>query len=297
MSVDILLSFAFHRTTDLGAVRAALGPDQRLMIDSGGFTAFSKGKEIRLSDYIAFLRHWEGAWDYAMSLDVIGNPQATAANLHSLERAGIAVLPIYTATAHPRELSALAKTHPYVAYGGLVGVPRSLQIPATQRVVALAQEHGCKVHALGQTGIEMFDATGVHSGDSSAVSNAARYFQLPIFVPQRRRMEPLMFGQPSLWTTQAVLLKAYGLSAPECISGDAVRSKEGRAAVYYAGCLSVATMAAALRNGANEPRVYSALTASEVVDGACRAAIDWRANNVHHSLLRLKSGRTTKGKP
>ena len=73
--------------------------------------------------------------------------------------------------------------------------------------------------------------------------------------------------------------------------------KEGRAAVYYAGCLSVATMAAALRNGANEPRVYSALTASEVVDGACRAAIDWRANNVHHSLLRLKSGRTTKGKP
>mgnify|MGYP003336480742 FL=1 len=75
MSVDILLSFAFHRTTDLGAVRAALGPDQRLMIDSGGFTAFSKGKEIRLSDYIAFLRHWEGAWDYAMSLDVIGNPQ------------------------------------------------------------------------------------------------------------------------------------------------------------------------------------------------------------------------------
>lgn len=287
MAVDILMSYAFHKNADLGAVREALGPDQRLMIDSGAFTAFTSGKPIKLEEYAAYLKHWEGAWDYAMSLDVIGDPKGTAKNLAALEALGVPVLPVYTAKAGMAELRALARDHDYVAYGGLVGVPKALQIPATAKVVAEAAKFGTKVHALGQTGAPMFRATNVYSGDSSAASRAPLNFQVPIFNPAKRKLESLQFGKKSLWAESPALLRAYGLNARECVTGDAMRSKGGRIPVYRAGCLAVAAMSVDLRGDNNQPRVYSAVTTTEVLAGAMLAATDWREGNLPHPLNRL----------
>lgn len=284
MAVDLLLSFAFHAKTDLAAVREALGPDQRLMIDSGAFTAHTTGKQVRLEDYAAYLQHWDGVWDYAMNLDVIGDGDATDVNLRRLHGMGVPVMPIYTASAPIETVDDLAQRAPYMAYGGLVGVPRKLQIPATKVVVERAAAHGCTVHALGQTGPEMFRTTNALSGDSSAVSRAPLNFQLPVYDPRANRLVPLQFGMAKGWREMRPLLRAYGLDAASCISGDVMRDKAHRVPAYRAGCIAVACLGAAMRRGADRPHIYSAITTSEVLVGALQAARDWRTGNLPHPL-------------
>ena len=73
MSLNLLLSYAFHAKTDLARIRAAM-PCGRIMIDSGAFTAYTKGQAVDIVAYAEYLEHWRGCWDHAITLDAIGDP-------------------------------------------------------------------------------------------------------------------------------------------------------------------------------------------------------------------------------
>jgi len=290
MAVDILLSYAFHSTTDLAAVKEALGPDQYLMIDSGAFTAHTIGKEILLPKYVNFLNKWKGTYDYAMSLDVIGDAKGTAANLLQLQDLDLPIIPVYTARAKIEELRALAKDYDYIAYGGTVGVPKEIQQRASKRVCDEAGALGAKIHVLGQAGLPMFRLTGAHSGDSSTASRAAMLAVVNIYNPVTHKQVIVKMGDQTPWIKNSDVLKAYGLSGRECMTGDAVRGKQRRTNTYRAGILSHAIAAADLKNqsGKTSPRIYSALTTGEVVDAGIMAAVQWRTGDLPHPLDRVK---------
>lgn len=288
MSVDLLFSFAFHKRIDLAAVREAVGPTANIMIDSGAFTAHSTGKPIKLTDYMAFLEHWKGVYNYAMSLDVVHNTIATARNLVTLTDAGHRVLPVYTATANERELRRIARDFDYIAYGGMVGVPKNLQQAATKRVVDICKETNTRVHALGQASQQMFQVTQAHSGDSSAVSRMTLIRSLQIYDYNRRQMINAKIGDKEDWRKNARLYQSYGLNARAYISGAIIKEKEQRLIGYTAGLLSTALLSSHLQQGNNEPIMYSSLGNGEILISGKQAGIDWRTNNLNDQLLRAR---------
>jgi hypothetical protein len=288
MSVDLLFSFAFHKRIDLAAVREAVGPTANIMIDSGAFTAHSTGKPIKLTDYMAFLEHWKGVYNYAMSLDVVHNTIATARNLVTLTDAGHRVLPVYTATANERELRRIARDFDYIAYGGMVGVPKNLQQAATRRVVDICKETNTRVHALGQASQQMFAVTQAHSGDSSAVSRMTLIRSLQIYDYGRRQMINAKIGDKEDWRKNARLYQSYGLNARAYISGAIIKEKEQRLIGYTAGLLSTALLSSHLQQGNNEPIMYSSLGNGEILISGKQAGIDWRTNNLNEQLLRAR---------
>lgn len=288
MSVDLLFSFAFHKRIDLAAVREAVGPTANIMIDSGAFTAHSTGKPIKLTDYMAFLEHWKGVYNYAMSLDVVHNTIATARNLVTLTDAGHRVLPVYTATANERELRRIARDFDYIAYGGMVGVPKNLQQAATRRVVDICKETNTRVHALGQASQQMFAVTQAHSGDSSAVSRMTLIRSLQIYDYGRRQMINAKIGDKEDWRNNARLYQSYGLNARAYISGAIIKEKEQRLIGYTAGLLSTALLSSHLQQGNNEPIMYSSLGNGEILISGKQAGIDWRTNNLNEQLLRAR---------
>jgi hypothetical protein len=288
MSVDLLFSFAFHKRIDLAAVREAVGPTANIMIDSGAFTAHSTGKPIKLTDYMAFLEHWKGVYNYAMSLDVVHNTIATARNLVTLTDAGHRVLPVYTATANERELRRIARDFDYIAYGGMVGVPKNLQQAATRRVVDICKETNTRVHALGQASQQMFAVTQAHSGDSSAVSRMTLIRSLQIYDYSRRQMINAKIGDKEDWRKNARLYQSYGLNARAYISGAIIKEKEQRLIGYTAGLLSTALLSSHLQQGNNEPIMYSSLGNGEILISGKQAGIDWRTNNLNEQLLRAR---------
>jgi len=288
MSVDLLFSFAFHKRIDLAAVRDAVGNDANIMIDSGAFTAHSTGKPIKLADYMAFLEHWRGVYNYAMSLDVVHNTIATARNLVTLTDAGHKVLPVYTATANERELRRIARDFDYIAYGGMVGVPKTLQQAATKRVVDICRETNTRVHALGQASAQMFAVSQAHSGDSSAVSRMTLIRSLQIYDYGRRQMINAKIGDKEDWRKNARLYQSYGLNARAYISGAIIKEKEQRLIGYTAGLLSTALLSSHLQQGNNEPIMYSSLGNGEILISGKQAGIDWRTNNLNEQLLRAR---------
>lgn len=283
--IDLLLSYAHHAKTDLGAVRAALGPEGRLMVDSGAYTAFTKGRVIELAEYAAFLRHWHGTYDYAITLDVIGDPVATARNTEALAAEGVDVMPVFTARASFDELDAMAAQHKYLALGGLVGVPREMREQLTAAVVRRVAP--TRVHSLGQAGQRIFEVAGVHSGDASTPNMMPLTGRMPLFTG--RRQLTWLLAEPEPWRAHGPLLRAYGLRAREMLSGEAVRSEAARVRLFRAATLAFAAQGAYLRRntGTEWPRVYTAVVIKELLEGAMQAARDWRNGALPPQLARL----------
>jgi hypothetical protein len=283
MAVNLLLSYAYHSKTDLAEVRKLIGPNQKLMIDSGAFTAYTLGKPIELSQYLNFLKKWEGVYDYAITLDVIGDPKETANNLRTLQKANLSVLPVYTATAKIEELKALAKDYDYLAFGGVVGTPRSLKYPATYQVVKVAGELGARVHALGQANSFIFKQARAYSGDSS---NAFRgKWGMVMLWDWENRKERVFafgakrpdFGKRKISAKDRKILEAYDFPFSELSDKNFDLQTFHNTLITY-GLLMAAIMEEEMRQGGDRPTIYTAVSSYD--KGDVERCIElWENNN------------------
>jgi hypothetical protein len=174
VAVNLLLSYAFHANTRLDEVRRGLVCG-RLMVDSGAFTAFTKGRKLTVEEYAAYLQRWVGCWDHAVTLDVIGNPAASRANTRRLHDLGLPVMPVFTLSDTLAEFDAMIRDCGYVAVGGLVGLPRQAQAARVGMLQRRARGNGGTVHALGIGSMPILRAARPYSGDASTVTSVFRY--------------------------------------------------------------------------------------------------------------------------
>lgn len=184
MAVNVLLSYAYHAKTNLAAFRK----DQicgRLLIDSGAFTAYTTGKQISLTEYAEFLTTWQGSWDHAVTLDVIGDPVATRKQTIKMHGMGLPVMPVFTRGDTIAEFDAMVKDSGYVCVGGLVGLPG----PQMERRITLlqrrAQEHGGGIHALGVGSVSTLARAKPYSADASSISGSFRFGTVMVFADGR----------------------------------------------------------------------------------------------------------------
>lgn len=204
----MLLSFAFFAREDLGKYRAAM-PCGRLLLDSGAFTAASIGKTIHLRQYAEFLERWGSSIDHAVTLDVIGDPVATARNTKWLHDRGHNVMPVFTRGGRTAEFDAMVRDSGYVCVGGGVGMPQDVIVRRLWALQRRAEELGGGIHALGVGNMPALRKIRPYSADASNVSSAFRYGTVITYDGRAFRTFPL--SDRTRLRAHHTLLKAQGI--------------------------------------------------------------------------------------
>lgn len=174
MAVNLLLSFAFFGQDDLKAYRQSM-PCGRLLIDSGAYTAASTGRVIKRQEYAEFLGTWAGVIDHAVTLDVIGDPAATARNTRWLHDRGHRVLPVFTRGGKAADFDAMVRECGYVCVGGGVGMSKATYQRRLRALQVRAEELGGGIHALGVGNLNSLRVIRPYSADTSNISSLFVY--------------------------------------------------------------------------------------------------------------------------
>lgn len=169
-SLNILISYAYY-TKQVDEYLSSLDINFRLVIDSGAFTVWKKGKEIALKDYCKFLRSIKmKPWRY-FNLDVIGDPQKTNFNYDLMLKEGFNPIPIFTRGEDFAMLDKYYETSDVVGLGGLVGTKGNKN--AVKRT--MKHVHDRKVHWLGFTSLQFLKHYRPYMCDSSSASSFSRF--------------------------------------------------------------------------------------------------------------------------
>jgi hypothetical protein len=214
-------------------VRARLPEGFDIVVDSGAYTAHTKGIVIDREAYTAFLAENVGRYRFAIALDVIGDPEATRRNYvamrSDLAGTGVRLVPVWHVKDDLARLTQLCRCTDLVAVGGMVGVPTAalirLAFPAHQE----AASFGTKLHGLGVTSTRALTLPW-SSVDSSSWTIARRYPLLYLTRPcgTIRRLER---GR-SLDAADAALVRRYGLDPDVVADKAATLGVPGKAVVY-----------------------------------------------------------------
>lgn len=138
------------------------------VMDSGAFSAFNSGVEIKVGDYIQTcleLQRTDPSLTEIFSLDVIGNAPATLRNTELLWKAGVRAIPTFHFGEPWEVLIELARSYPKLAIGGCVGVSQKKKFAFMEQVFARVWPK--KLHGFGIAGEKMILTFPFHSVDSS----------------------------------------------------------------------------------------------------------------------------------
>lgn len=212
MTFRFLMSFHYGRTTDLQRIVDAYGGPTEMFADSGAFSAATLGAEIKLADYAAWLKDWQGVVTTAATLDVIGDPDATQRNTLALEDMGLRVLPVFHTGSPWDRLEKLCARYPYIALGGMVPYTRMAGevMRWLVKCFQIGKKHGTVFHGFGQTSVRVMAALPFYSVDSSTWSTGARYGSMFLWNESRARTVQVNTGSRDEARKHARLLRSHG---------------------------------------------------------------------------------------
>ena len=214
MRVRVLLSFHYHRDTDVGALSRQLPPGSEIFADSGAYSAFSAGAVVKLADYKAWLSEHRRFITTAATLDVIGDPEATQRNTMKLNADGLKVIPVFHTGSPFARLEQLCEEYPYIALGGMV--PFGNQVSTLGRWLIrcfkIGERYGTRFHGFGQTSPTLLSSLPFYSVDSSTWSAGVRFGEARLWNPSTRRFRVVLCGRPVRSVSDRKLLTAHGIS-------------------------------------------------------------------------------------
>lgn len=151
----------------------------QVFLDSGAYSAFTKGVEVDLKAYCRYILEnddiivKDGGVRCASVLDSIGNPLQTWENQQAMERLGAAPLPCYHYGDDERYLEYYISHYEYITIGGMVPISNKQLEYWLDRIWAtyLTDSSGtprCKIHGFGLTSLQLIEDYPWHSVDSSA---------------------------------------------------------------------------------------------------------------------------------
>ena len=151
--VNILFSFASLRRSPGASIPT--GSFSSVMLDSGAFSAFRSGKVIDALEYCDFIeRNWDEI-DIYVSLDVIGDAEASLVNLKLMESRGLSPMPVFHYGEDFDLLRRMRDSYPLVGLGGMV--PRS-RPRMFEWLSVVFEEFPHKYHGFGIGDVKLIDA-------------------------------------------------------------------------------------------------------------------------------------------
>ncbi len=145
----------------------------KVFLDSGAFSAFTKGVEVNLDKYCEYIHRNADIIEFASVLDGIGDPLKTYQNQHAMEQNGTKPLPCFHYGEDPRYLVHYIDNYEYITLGGMVPIARPQLRLWLDEVWGkwLTKPDGTpriKVHGFGLTTNSLMERYPWHSVDSSS---------------------------------------------------------------------------------------------------------------------------------
>lgn len=160
-----------------------------LFLDSGAFSAWTKGAKIDIQEYIQFIKEHEDVINVYANLDVIGDASATYKNQQIMEEAGLSPLPVFHYGSSEKYLKRYLKKHSYISLGGMVPISTSALVSWLDHIFTnyLTNTTGMpivKVHGFGLTSLRLMLRYPWYSVDSTSWIVTGRLGS--IYVPRFR---------------------------------------------------------------------------------------------------------------
>jgi hypothetical protein len=176
VSARVLVSYHYHRDSDLDELVARFGGNVDLIADSGAYSAYSTGAVIDREAYSSWLHRWDHLLTVKSNLDVIGSAEQGADNLAWLTAQGHTILPVFHVGEPFDVLRSMCEVSPYVALGGLVphlasgagNANRPQLMRWLIKAHLIAQKTGTALHGFGCTGSLFLRDLPFYSVDSSS---------------------------------------------------------------------------------------------------------------------------------
>lgn len=175
---NILFSF-FYFKKQRDIIKDFQDKGRSVFIDSGAFSALTRGGIIDIKEYIKFIKDIDPSL-YA-GLDVIGDPIATELNLKIMEDEGLNPLATFHQGGEFKYLYRLIEKYDQIALGGMVQAPDLKPWLDTVWKQILQRKPNLKVHGFGLSGAELIRRYPWHSVDSSSYSSSTRFARVVRF--------------------------------------------------------------------------------------------------------------------
>ena len=157
----VMFSYAAKPSPRVWQMAKDYGMD--ILSDSGAFSAWSRGRKIRVHEYAEYLVKWQP--DKYFNLDVIGDPEETAKNQIFLESLGLTPIPVFHFGEPMALLDELVAKYEVIGLGGTVGKPHTQRREWLSKVYS--RHPGVKFHGLGITNRTLLEAYPFYSVDST----------------------------------------------------------------------------------------------------------------------------------
>jgi len=195
-----------------------------LMMDSGAFSAWSKGKKVSIQELENFLSSYDDVISSSINLDVIGDADGSLRNWRIMRKHGFNPIPVWHLGEDIKYLKYYLEKVGYIALGGMVGtMPTSVLYHNLDQVwdEFLTDRGGfpsIKVHGLGLTNWTLVFKYPWYSLDSSYATKQGQHGK--IFMPKFHQGRPILNVPPSslFISTQSPYTKQRGrhlFSLPE----------------------------------------------------------------------------------
>lgn len=176
-----------------------------LMIDSGAYSAWSRGSAIDLDEYIAFIKKHnlhriEGVT--LVNLDVIGEGEASYKNWLKMRDAGINTLPVYHVVTSTDWLEKYLEECDYVGIGAISEMSYSKRALSLDRlwqdylIDSKTDMPKYKCHGMGITSLSLVQRYPWYSVDSTSWLRAGAFGK--VFIPRRTAGEWDFSRQPTV---------------------------------------------------------------------------------------------------
>jgi len=219
-TLRLLCSFHYWQRLDLDVI-AARYPKFKLdiLVDSGAFTASSRGARISLASYVKWLRKNMAHIGAYANLDVIGDAKASARNQAVLEAEGLDPIPAFHYGSDPAEFDRLVERYPRIALGGLVPMLKrpALIVPFLDDLFdrGLKRRPGLKIHGFGVTTWDLMVRYPWDSVDSSSWVSGAKFASPTLFDSSLPGFVTVQLFQPKSCFSYQKLLHSYGVTAAQ----------------------------------------------------------------------------------
>lgn len=169
---QILCSFHyFKKKGDL--IRECVKNGYDVFIDSGAFSAETKGVPIDIDEYCRFIKD-TNVVTYA-GLDVIGNAYQTMKNTEYMaSKYNLSPIPTFHLGSDPADLRKLF-SYDYIALGGLVFSGGRERYCDEIWSIILREKPGLRVHGFGMTNVDLMERYPWYSVDSSTYKDGRRF--------------------------------------------------------------------------------------------------------------------------
>lgn len=163
----LLCSYWYFKNKSLADFCDALGYQPEIMLDSGAYTAHTKGKNVNLLDYIAYIRANREHISQYITLDTIGDSHMTSLIYWLMIGSGLNPVPVIHYGDDLAELKYCTIHAKLVALGNTVGIPDKSKVARWCQEVKRAKPDA-KLHLLGSSSQKMLQSGALASCDSSA---------------------------------------------------------------------------------------------------------------------------------